>query len=434
MAAMANSSTTIRTVPLGKQPRNPISRKQVELVISRSVAGFGIVFGAQTVGAYLGQFSQADPVWVRVSGIIVFGSLGVVALASILNRAVRFWHGFAAVVYLIALVTWPFFAVNPSHDPGDNHWLYLLLTVATATASISFSRRVATAYLFVVPALYGVIRTTPGGGEIAWQRATLDTVYAIILGGAVMIIVTMLRQAASSVDGAQATALDRYGHAVRQHATEVERVQVDAIVHDSVLTTLLSAARAFTPEAKKLAATMAGNAIGHLRDAATVSPDDGSTVKIAAVARRIADAAVTMSSAIEVRARDVGALSMPAASAEAIYSAAVQAMVNSLQHAGNVSSVRRWVRIHPTSTGGIDVEVGDDGAGFEFTNVPSERLGVRVSIVERVANAGGLAQIDSRAGHGTVVSILWPSATANSGPEFEVGKPLGAQRSEGVSP
>ena len=91
------------------------------------------------------------------------------------------------------------------------------------------------------------------------------------------------------MDAAQATALDRYSHAVRQHALEVERVQVDSIVHDSVLTTLLSAARAYTPEAKELAARMAGAAIGHLRDAALVSPDDSSTVSSArarAAARR----------------------------------------------------------------------------------------------------------------------------------------------------
>ena len=89
---------------------------------------------------------------------------------------------------------------------------------------------------------------------------------------------SMLRGAATQVDRAQQTALERYSHAVRQHAIEAERVQVDAIVHDSVLTTLLSAARAYTPEAKELAATMAGNAIGHLREAVAVAPDSDAMV------------------------------------------------------------------------------------------------------------------------------------------------------------
>src|SRR5690606_19964917 len=97
-----------------------------------------------------------------------------------------------------------------------------------------------------------------------------------------------------------------YSHAVRQHATEVERVQVDSIVHDSVLTTLISAARAYSPEAKALAATMAGNAIGHLKDAAGASPEDDTTVRITALVERITDAASTLSSPWDLRVRSLG--------------------------------------------------------------------------------------------------------------------------------
>ena len=70
----------------------------------------------------------------------------------------------------------------------------------------------------------------------------------------------MLRQAAEAVDSAQEAALERYDVAARQHATENERVKVDALVHDSVLTTLLSAAAAGSPEEQALAARMARDA------------------------------------------------------------------------------------------------------------------------------------------------------------------------------
>ena len=132
-----------------------------------------------------------------------------------------------------------------------------------------------------------MIRVTPAGGQVTLTQAVLDSVYAIILGGVITIITTILRNAATAVDRAQQTALERYSHAVRQHAIEAERVQVDAIVHDSVLTTFLSAARAFTPEAKELAATMAGNAIGHLRDAVASTPDSDASVRVAVLASRI---------------------------------------------------------------------------------------------------------------------------------------------------
>jgi signal transduction histidine kinase len=238
----------------------------------------------------------------------------------------------------------------------------------------------------------------------------------LILGGVITIIFTILRQAASSVDRAQQTALERYSHAVRQHAIEAERVQVDAIVHDSVLTTLLSAARAYTDQAKGLAATMAGNAIGYLRDAVAVAPDADAAVPAGVVASRIADAANTMAQPFAVRSMRVGRRTVPLAVAEALYSATVQAMVNSLQHAG--AGVRRWVDVRGVGPAGVEIEIGDDGEGFDRSTVPTERLGVRVSIIERVASAGGHATVTSRPGTGTIVSLRWPDSRAVAVPNF----------------
>jgi uncharacterized protein YidB (DUF937 family) len=414
MAEMVTNAPELRSVPLGKQPRNPISRKQVEAVISRSVAVFGLVFGAQTIPSLLAQRAEAQPAWVAITVGAILASLILAMIASIVRRWVRVAHGLVSVVYLAALITWPFEVIDPDAVSSGNHWLYSLLTVGTATAAIAFSTRIAGIYLFAVPLVYGIVRATPAGGGVTPLQACLDVIYAIILGGAVMIIVTMLRQAAASVDNAQATALDRYGHAVRQHATEVERVQVDAIVHDSVLTTLLTAARAYTPEAMALSATNAGNAIEHLHAAALVVPDDGTTVRLRDVAKRIQDAAALMSPSIELRLRDIGPRSMPVQAAEAVYSATIQAMVNSLQHAGKGPTVQRWLSMYGVGIDGIQVEVGDTGAGFMLSTVPTERLGVRVSIIERVAGAGGSAEIDSAPGEGTIVTIRWPSENVDS--------------------
>jgi signal transduction histidine kinase len=414
-AAMDGSGARLRTLTPAKQPRNPISRKQVERVLSTSVAGFGFVFCAQAAQPLISQAGEAQPIWLWVTVGAILASLIGTLVASIVGTFVHGAHGLFSLVYLLALVTWPFAVVDPARVTNDNHWLYYLLTVATATAAIAFSKNLATVYLLVVPLVYGFIRTTPNGGGATLSQATLDAIYAIILGGVVMIIATMLRQAATSVDAAQATALDRYGYAVRQHATEVERVQVDAIVHDSVLTTLLSAARAYTPDAKALAAIMAGNAIEHLHEAALVPPDDGTTVRLRDVAVRIRDAAGTMSTPFELRMRDIGPRAMPVQAGEAVYSAAMQAMVNSLQHAGTAPGTRRWLTMRGVGLGGIQVEVGDSGTGFLLVAVPIERLGVRVSIIERVANAGGYAGIVSAPDKGTVVTIRWPFVEPSSG-------------------
>ena len=416
---MAASVPAVRPLPQNKQPRNPISRKQVEKVMSRSVAVFGLVFGAQTIPWLLGQAKYAEPLWLWIVVPLLFGTLVVVLVLSVAQVWVRQGQGVFAVLYLGALITWPFATLPDAQVENGIHWLNYLISVAAAMAAIAFPTVITTIYLFLCPIIYVLGRISPVGGSASWELAVLEGVYALILGSAIVIIVTMLRQAASSVDNAQATALDRYSHAVRQHATEVERVQVDAIVHDSVLTTFISAARAFTPQAQQLAATMAGNAIGYLRDAAAASPDDGTMVRFTSLAERITDAAAELSTPFELRIRSVGTRSLPVSASEAIYSAAVQAMVNSLQHAGE-EGVTRWVSVRGVAPGGIEVVVGDTGAGFD-TSARSERLGVRVSILERISNAGGRAVVQSAPGEGTVITIRWPHSSAQQVPEFDGG-------------
>jgi len=386
--------------------RNPLSLVRVTTAIARTAAGFGVAFMLQSIPAMVDQLPNMNLAWSVVMVGSLVASLAFTGVASVIDRGLRIGHVAFAAVYLIALVSWPFAVIDPAKAPSSSYWLYYTLTIATAMATVGLGIRLATAYVVVVPLVYGVIRITPPGGGVTITQAVLDSVYAIILGGAITIITAILRNAASSVDRAQATALERYGHAVRQHATEAERVQVDAIVHDSVLTTLLSAARAETAEAKELAALMAGNAIGHLRDAVSEAPQGDAEISIAALANRIADAAGALSEPVFVDSDGVRPGRIPVAVAEAVYSAAVQAMVNSLQHAGPAH--RRWAVVR----GGADdlvVEVGDDGAGFDPDAVPTERLGVRVSILERVASVGGVAVIDTAVGHGTVVSLHWPA-------------------------
>jgi len=393
-------------VPRGRPVRNPLSLVRVDTAIARTAAGFGVAFMLQSVPAMIAQLPNSDPLW---SGVMVFAlvvSLALTVLASALRQQVRGAHITFAVVYLVALISWPFAVVDTAQATQDSYWLYYQLTIATAMATVGFPLRVATAYLILAPTIYAVIRVTPAGGGVTTAQAALDSVYAIILGGAITIITAILRSAASSVDRAQATALERYGHAVRQHATEAERVQVDAIVHDSVLTTFLSAARADTPEAKELAARMAGNAIGYLRDAVSVTPPGDADVAVAVLATRISDAASALSEPVPVDTALAGETQVPVAVAEAVYSAAVQAMVNSLQHAGE--GTKRWASVR-AEAGGVVVEVGDRGSGFDAAQVPNERLGVRVSILERVSSVGGAAKVDTAPGAGTVVTLRWPA-------------------------
>lgn len=413
MAEMVSDAATPRSVPFAKPQRSPVSTAQVDIVLARAVVVFAVLFALQTLPSFIAEVDDTHPAWTVGASVALLATLLLGVAASLARRFVRIALGTFAIVYLVILQSWPLAVVRPPGDPGAEFWLFYLVTAAIACAAISFNAPIATTYLFVAPTIYGLLRLTPAGGGATLIRAALDVVVCVIVGATILVVVTMLRHAARSVDAAQATALERYSHAVRQHATEVERVQVDSIVHDSVLTTLLSAARAYSPEAKELAAGMAANAIGHLRDAALVVPDDGSTVTVAAVSRRIAGTAATFGAPFEVRSRVASSRALPVHAADAIHSAAVQAMMNSLQHAGTAQTVSRWLSIR-AGEDGVEVQVGDTGRGFDAHSVPRERLGLRISILERMANAGGSVEVDSAVGEGTVVTIRWPAPDAEN--------------------
>lgn len=391
----------------------------MDAAIARLAAVIGVAFFAQSIPLQLSQLPNMHPVWNVFALTLLLATLAACCVAAAVRRWVRPTYIAFAVAYLIVLLTWPLAVLDVDRVTQESYWLYFLVTIATTMASVSMELPIAVVYTVGAPILYGIIRVTDVGGVGDDPvRAVLDSVYSILLGGAILILIAVLRYTATGVDQAQQNAVERYAHAVRQHATEAERVQVDAIVHDSVLTTLLSAARAYTPEAKELAATMAGNAIGHLREAVTVAPDSDVTVRDTAIATRVTDAAAAMSQPFTIRTVGTGTDSVPLPAAEALYSAAVQAMVNSLQHAG--SGVRRWVTIRFDPSGGIEIEIGDEGSGFDPEAVPTERLGVRVSILERVHSAGGRAEIDTAPGRGTVVRLVWPDAAAPESDEVSV--------------
>jgi len=421
MAANAAANAVPPGAPL--QLRNALSLARVESALARTGSVIGVVFFLQSLPTLLGEKETTLPLWSTSAAIAIVGSLLFAVAAGIARRLVRLANVTFAVAFLLVLVTWPFAVVHPS---AESPWLYYLITIATAMAAIGLPVPWAAGYLILVPMLYAVIRLTPPGGGLTPLKASLDSIYSVILGGAILVITTMLRAAATSVDQAQATALEGYAHAVRAHATEAERVRVDAIVHDSVLTTLLYAARADTPEAQRLAATMASNAIGHLRDAALVSPDDGSTVRITILAQSVRDAIEQLEGGFEITVSRLGTASIPTTVAEAVQSASLQAAVNSVNHAGEGAT--RTVRI-TSIEGGVQVTVADDGRGFDPAQVPSERLGVRVSIIELIANLGGDAQVDSAPGKGTTVMIRWPSADASP----RSGVPASLEQIEPVS-
>ncbi|WP_395243761.1 sensor histidine kinase [Agromyces sp. MMS24-K17] len=394
--------------PAGR--RRAVNRAQVETVVSRALGAGAIVFGVQTVPAAIDQAAAMVPGAGAALMAVLYGSAAALAVAAVAKVAVRTAAVAFAALYAAALIAWPFVVADPAALHGASPWLYYLCSVATTAAAVAFPVAWATGYAVVVPLVYGAIRLLPAGGSAEPLLAVLDTVYAIILGVVLLIIVVMLRHAAEGVDTAQEAALQRYDTAARLHANELERVRVDALVHDSVLATLLAAAAATTDEEQVLASRMAVGALGRLREAGTPTTAADGRVPLTVLVRRLRAALTTFSTPFTVRVVNVAGVELTVDAVDALYSAAVQAMVNSLQHADDdARPIRRELRIRGVRATGCVIEVADDGGGFDPAAVPSERLGLRVSIEERLRGVGGMATIESAPGRGTTVSLGWPA-------------------------
>jgi signal transduction histidine kinase len=177
-------------------------------------------------------------------------------------------------------------------------------------------------------------------------------------------------------------------------AREVERAEIAAHLHDSVLQTLaLIQNRA---GASSEVARIARAQERELRDwlftrSAPVDFD------LATELREVA-AAIELDFAVRI---DVVAVGEFGPSPSALVAAAREAMLNAARHAGGEVSV------YLESTGSaVDVYVRDRGKGVVLEDVPSDRLGIRESIIGRMSRAGGSATVTpGRSGTGTEVHL-----------------------------
>jgi signal transduction histidine kinase len=93
----------------------------------------------------------------------------------------------------------------------------------------------------------------------------------------------------------------------------------------------------------------------------------------------------------------------PSESTEALLNAVREALVNAVAHGQPPVSV-----YFEASNEQIEVFIRDRGGGFDLTEIPPDRLGVRESIVGRIERRGGFAEIVTRPGWGTEVRLKLP--------------------------
>lgn len=307
----------------------------------------------------------------------------------------------AAAVFPIVVQASVPVVVRPWPEANGQAWFLQIVALGLIAAALAMSPGRA------------VLVAAIGSAVVAATRGATDHVDAVLQGvqdGLYVLLFTITflalgfgaLQAAQLTDAEEAEAAAAAAAAAADDARERERSRVNALVHDRVLATLLAAARP-VPGSSALERADAQRALDGLRallvaDAPT-EPWRGETLvwRVQATTTALAPEAVF--------GYDLDAdLVVPGDVADTILQAGEEALRNSLRHAA-ASNRTVHVRI---GADGVDVDVLDDGIGFDRAAVPPERLGITESIEGRMrALPGGRADVITRPGVGTRVLLRW---------------------------
>jgi glucose-6-phosphate-specific signal transduction histidine kinase len=169
------------------------------------------------------------------------------------------------------------------------------------------------------------------------------------------------------------------------------------------LTALISATQAKNYEEARASSELAGTALRKLSEAQSGEMPQGS-IYCSELFDSIILAAVRIDPKIKTKRNCMTSISVDATAVSVLTEATIQALHNSLTHAGPKAS--RELSLKSTKAG-IKIVILDNGKGFRVSQVSSGRLGIKVSIIGRMQSIGGSAHVISQPRQGTTVVLEW---------------------------
>lgn len=388
-------------------PAKSFSVSRVNKMLGRiySIALVAIITEALVNG--FGQIEYLNQVvfWMSAVSITVVVA-GVVLSQWFVQAQANFWLRTISILAFMLLASWPLHFDSSQVVPDSfQPWIWWTLGISAVAAGTTFRFGLGVAYLVAVSLGWPILKTSSFGGSGELLVAIQESLHLFIFASILIAMVLALRWEAGKTDSANQKAISSAVESARIDAIELERSRLDALVHDSVLTTLLIASRAKTPEQVLAAQKSARDAIERL-ELAQEDPLAAGQMTLASFFRALELRIQENAPEFQVSSDRVNDLPIPSEIAQALTEATLQAVDNSLKHAGSVSTRSVRLRGHKA---GLKIVVSDDGRGFRPSQVPKDRLGISSSIVARVQNIGGRVFIQASPGSGATVVIEWGS-------------------------
>lgn len=379
--------------------------QRMERILSTVAAIGSAALGAQAMLEALTRMSTPDAPRLGMM-VLVFGPLLWMIIACLVGKGVRPAAGTFTVAYALALLLWPVVVDRTVREPSSQPWIFFLVNIAVVAAMLAFRPRIQLFWALLLPILYGWVRLVQGDFEQSWWVTTaFDVTFTIILGMVIIALGWMFRQVAAGVDEARAQAVEGYASAAAASAAEEERVAMAALMHDSVLAALIAAERAVGVRERTLAVAMAREALTRLANTEASIAQEGSDAPVSRE-QIVAEMRRTLSEqGVDAVVEERGTVSaeVPGKVARAMVLAARQAIGNALAHAGGHGL---HIIAESAAADRLSIMVLDAGPGFDPEAIGEDRLGIRASIVARMAAVAGTSRIVSDA-DGTTVVLTW---------------------------
>jgi signal transduction histidine kinase len=313
--------------------------------------------------------------------------------------------GFAAlsISTLFALATWPLQLDGGALHLDENPWMWWSLGIAGISAVGGFGLRLSSLILILLPTGWFLLQISNIGVPVDPWVAFEQSAFSFLMSVVLSVLVVVLRYESAKVDEANQKSNEAAIELAKSDAIQRERDRVDALVHDSVLTTLLVAANAKDQSAEKDAHELAKVAMQKL-DSAQETMSQSQTISVNSLFSALSLAIERQHEKVLINSEGESDFWVPSPVAEALTESTLQAVSNAVQHAGTDSQIEVLLR---GAARGIKIVVKDNGRGFRVSRVPKNRLGLKLSIIGRLQSVGGRAFIDSKLGVGTNIILEW---------------------------
>lgn len=263
-------------------------------------------------------------------------------------------------------------------------------------------------------------RSWLGGPQVDWRRSVLRIAVGVLLALAgILVLATRSQGLAQARDVGVASIVVVAGLAIvlapwgvrmwhrlqeeqASRARAQERADIAAHLHDSVLQTLALIQRTDDPSRATQLARRQERELRSWLYGATRPNGDTLAAAVAAAVEEVEDLHPVPVDLVVTGDRP---LDEPGT---VLVAALREAVLNAVRH--GQPPVSTYVEVGPSQ---VEAFVRDHGPGFDLADVPGDRLGVRESILGRMARHGGKAQV-RRLANGTEVSLCLPVEAVDS--------------------